>query len=53
MVTNYETMFGSKPKECATPVVEKDHPESDTSDLIFLMPLVSNSINLSLDLFNG
>jgi hypothetical protein len=34
MLTNYETMFGSKPKEFATPMIEKDHPEIDTSDLL-------------------
>jgi hypothetical protein len=27
-------MFGSKPKEMATPMIEKDHPEIDTSDLL-------------------
>jgi hypothetical protein len=34
MLTNYETMFGSNPKEFATPMIEKDHPEIDTSDLL-------------------
>jgi hypothetical protein len=34
MLTNYETMFGSKPKEFATPMIDKDHPEIDTSDLL-------------------
>jgi hypothetical protein len=27
-------MFGSKPKAFATPMMEKDHPEIDTSDLL-------------------
>jgi hypothetical protein len=27
-------MFGSKPKELATPMIEKDHPEIDTSDML-------------------
>jgi hypothetical protein len=27
-------MFGSKPKAFATPNIEKDHPEIDTSDLL-------------------
>jgi hypothetical protein len=37
MMTNYETMFGSKPKEFATPMIEKDHPEIDTSDLLYAL----------------
>ena len=27
-------MFGSKPKVFATPMIEKDHPEIDTTDLL-------------------
>jgi hypothetical protein len=34
MLTNYETMFGSKPKEFATPMIENYHPEIDTSDML-------------------
>jgi Reverse transcriptase (RNA-dependent DNA polymerase) len=31
MLINYETMFGSKPKEYSSPMEEKDHPELDNS----------------------
>jgi hypothetical protein len=31
MIMNYEVMFGQKPTEFASPIVEKDHPELDTS----------------------
>jgi hypothetical protein len=31
MLTNYKLMFGCEPKPCGTPLVEKDHPELDTS----------------------
>jgi hypothetical protein len=31
---NYETMFGSSLKEFATQMIEKDHREIDTSDLL-------------------
>ena len=34
MLINYETMFGSKPKEYSTPMAEKDHPELDNSELL-------------------
>jgi hypothetical protein len=34
MLGNYETMFGSKPKEYSTPMEEKDHPEIDTTELV-------------------
>ena len=34
MLVNYETMFGSKPKEYNTPMEEKDHPEIDNSELL-------------------
>jgi hypothetical protein len=34
MLNNYETMFGSKPKDFETPMIEKDHDEIDTSDLL-------------------
>ena len=34
MLTSYETMFGCKPKEYSTPMIEKDHPEIDQSDLL-------------------
>jgi hypothetical protein len=34
MINNYETMFGSKPKEFANPMIKKDHPEIDNSDLL-------------------
>jgi hypothetical protein len=34
LLNNYETMFGSTAKEFATPMIEKDHPEIDTSDLL-------------------
>jgi hypothetical protein len=34
MLNNYETMFSSNKKEFATPMIEKDHPEIDTSDLL-------------------
>jgi hypothetical protein len=33
-LNNYETMFGSIPKESATPMIGKDHPSIDTSDLL-------------------
>jgi hypothetical protein len=33
MLMNYETMFGSKPKEYSTPMAEKDHPELDNSEV--------------------
>jgi hypothetical protein len=29
MLVNYEFMFGEKPKENSSPMVEKDHPELD------------------------
>jgi Reverse transcriptase (RNA-dependent DNA polymerase) len=32
MLINFETMFGAKPKEASSPMVEKDHPELDTTD---------------------
>jgi hypothetical protein len=34
MLNIYETMIGSKPKEFATPMIEKDQPEIITSDLL-------------------
>jgi hypothetical protein len=34
MLINYETMFGSKPKEYSTPMAEKDHLELDNSELV-------------------
>jgi hypothetical protein len=34
MLTYYEPMFGSKPKEFSTLMIEKDHPEIDNSDLL-------------------
>jgi hypothetical protein len=34
MLINYEIMFGSKPKECSTPMAKKDHPELDNSKLL-------------------
>ena len=34
MLINYETMFGSKPKEFGTPMIEKDHPEIDTTEFL-------------------
>jgi hypothetical protein len=34
MLINYETMFGSKPKEYSTPMAEKDYPELNTSELL-------------------
>jgi hypothetical protein len=34
MLINYETMFGSKPKEYSTPMAKKDHPELDNSELL-------------------
>jgi hypothetical protein len=34
MLNNYETMFKCKPNEFATPMIEKDHPEIDTSALL-------------------
>jgi hypothetical protein len=35
MLINYETMFGSKPKEYSTPMAKKDHPEMDNSELLY------------------
>jgi hypothetical protein len=32
MIQNYETMFNEKPKEYASPMEEKDHPELDLTD---------------------
>jgi hypothetical protein len=32
MLTNYEIMFGCKPKEYSSPMAEKDHPELDYSE---------------------
>jgi hypothetical protein len=32
MLSNNEILFGSKPKACATPMIENDIPEIDTSD---------------------
>ena len=32
MIINYTTMFGEKPKEASSPMVEKDHPELDTTE---------------------
>jgi hypothetical protein len=37
MLSNYETLIGSKPKEFATPMIEKNHPEIDTSDLLYAL----------------
>jgi hypothetical protein len=37
MLSNYETMFGYKPKAFATPLIEKDHPEIDTSGILDLL----------------
>jgi hypothetical protein len=34
MLINYETMFGSKPKDYSTLMAEKDHPEIDNSELL-------------------
>jgi hypothetical protein len=34
MLSNYEAMFGHKPKEYSTPLEKNDHPELDTSDLL-------------------
>jgi hypothetical protein len=34
MINNYETMFRSIPKEFSTPMIEKDHPEINTSELL-------------------
>jgi hypothetical protein len=34
MLINYETMFGSKPKEYSTPLAEKYHMELDNSELL-------------------
>jgi hypothetical protein len=31
MILNYEVMFGTKPKEYASPMMEKDHPELDNT----------------------
>jgi hypothetical protein len=33
-VSKISTIFGSKPKAFATPMIEKDHPEIDTFDLL-------------------
>jgi hypothetical protein len=34
MLNNYEILFMSKPKEFATPIMDKDHLEIDTSALL-------------------
>jgi hypothetical protein len=34
MLSNYETLFGSKPKVFATPMIMKYHPKINTSDLL-------------------
>jgi hypothetical protein len=39
MFTNYETMFCPKPKDFATPMIEKDHPDIDTSDLLDVLSI--------------
>jgi hypothetical protein len=31
MLINFETMFGTKPKEYSSPMIEKDHPELDVT----------------------
>ena len=31
MIINYEVMFGKKPTEYSSPIVDKDHPELDTT----------------------
>jgi hypothetical protein len=31
MLLNYEVMFGTKPKEYASPMMEKDHPKLDNT----------------------
>jgi hypothetical protein len=31
MLLNYEVMFGTKPKEYSSPMIEKDHPELDNT----------------------
>ena len=31
MIMNYEVMFGKKPTEYSSPMIEKDHPELDTT----------------------
>ena len=33
LLTNYEVMFGEKPKEFNSPLDKKDHPELDTTEL--------------------
>jgi hypothetical protein len=48
MLINYQTMSGSKLKEYATPMAEKDHPENDNSEF-----LDSLGIKQSQSLFNG
>jgi hypothetical protein len=42
MLNKYETMFGCRPKEFATPMIEKDHPEIETSDLMPLVLSINN-----------
>jgi hypothetical protein len=34
IIMNYENMFGEKPKEYSSPLLEKDHPELDNSPLL-------------------
>jgi hypothetical protein len=34
LLSNFKTMMGSKPKKIASPVIDKDPPENDTSDII-------------------
>jgi hypothetical protein len=41
ILTDYEIIFGSKPKPFATPMIEKDPPEIDTSDLIDALALAT------------
>ena len=36
LLANYERLFGCKPKQCSSPLVEGDHPELDTSELLDL-----------------
>jgi hypothetical protein len=34
MMTNYERIFGTKPKEYSSPLEKNDHPELDDSELL-------------------
>jgi hypothetical protein len=47
MLSNYEYMFGEKPRVYSSPMWEKDHPESDNSEEVdVLISVVDRCIAL-------